>query len=165
MTLLAQWTFFRDAQVFFMTLHLLHVLLNAKMAPSTWIEHCVIYENSAIASMSVSLVFNLFSLLQGSRGCFALILDCILLPLGIVLQMISKPENWFASLLWNEGCDLTSNSFSEFVFLTGEAMTFLLIPRFVIWTSQAVRQLWLRVFLYLLLTAGGVLLAFGLNQL
>lgn len=164
MTLLAQWTFFRDAQVFLMTLHILHVILNAKAVESPWIENCVIYETSAISSISIALFFNLCSILQGSTGFWSLMLDCIILPLGIVLQMISKPDSWFASMLWREGCDLTSASFFEFVFLTGEAMTFLVIPRFIIWTIETVRQLWLRIFVYLCLVGGSVLVAYGLEQ-
>ena len=85
--------------------------------------------------------------------------------LGVALQVMSKPSSWFASLYWRQGCDLVSNHFFEFVFFTGEIMTFALLPRFVFWTIANVSSRAWRFVVYLCLVGGCILMAYGLNEL
>lgn len=164
MTLLTQWTFFRDAQVFLFTLHILHVLANARMSSNHWLSQCVIYETSSIITMSAALFLSFISILQGSKGIWSMVLDCLVLPLGIVLQMISKPDDWFGSAFWRVGCDLTASSFAEIVFLTGEAMTFTLIPRAILWMFE-IQGRWTRTFFFVVGIGATAGLVYGIYSL
>jgi hypothetical protein len=156
---LMQFTFARDFACTVTLLHMSHVTANlVAVSPS----ECTYFQPWMLALCGVSMLLYLISCFQRSGGAWSVIADVVGVPVGVALQVTSKPSGWFLSVP-TAGCDLMSQNTAEFAFATGELMTFPVAARVVLWVFSRVTNTLARIAAVGGLASASVLVAFGLN--
>lgn len=162
--IMSRWTFFRDGMTATLSLHTLHVLLNGR-AVGDYMPECPISSNGSLIALGICLILSTISMVQGSNGTWAYLVDIACFPIGIFFQIIVKPENWFLSLDPFPDCDLSGSSSAELAFLAGEILTFGVIPRLILSVLIQFKSRLARNLVYILLIGLAFLLVFSLNAI
>lgn len=124
-TIITQQTCARNGAASVLTLHVLHVALNARNAGR--LSTCIWASSLSLFFMALYLLACGASLVYGPKSRWTFAVDAIGIPFGAFLQMASKPPEWFASLgaLNREPtCLLDASPLAEWVFACGEVMSF-----------------------------------------
>ena len=159
---LVQYTYGRDFGCVVLLTHVLHVGLNTIAASSG--SDCYYLKDWSLSLSAIAALCYLASLLQRSSGAWSVVADLVGLPVGVLLQVSTKPDGWFGAAP-DLGCDLLDSPLAEVTFLAGELMSFPVFLRVLLWMFTYFRTPLARTLLVVSLLGAAAATAVGIHAL